>query len=385
MIKIASRIPVSEPDLSGNEKKYVNKALSSSWISSKGKCITEFENLFAQYIGVPYGIATSNGTAALHLSLVALGIGKGDEVLVPDLTFVASGNAVIYTGAKPILVDVEKDTGNIDPDRIEEKITKKTKVILVVHLLGHPADMNRILSIAKKHNLLIVEDAAEAHGAEIKISQLDKLPQSFKQDDRWRKVGSFGIVGCFSFYGNKIITTGEGGMVVTYDKNLMKKIKMLRDHGQDSNRRYYHSVIGFNYRLTNIQAALGLAQLERVEEFIKKKRAIARRYTQLFSSVSGIRTPIEKEWARSVFWMYAISVDKKFPKTRDQLMNFLTKKGVETRPFFIPLHELPMHPTSYSFPCTTSLSHSGLFLPSGVTLKEREIELVVSYIKKIHA
>lgn len=371
MMKTPIHIPVSEPDLSGNEKKYVDECISSTWISSKGKFINEFEESFAQFLGVKYAVAAANGTVALHLTLVSLGIGKGNEVLVPDLTFVASANAVSYTGAKPVFVDVERNTWNIDPGKIEEKITKRTKAIIVVHLYGYPADMNRIMTTAKKYNLLVIEDAAEAHGAEVKM-----------KSDGWKKAGGIGIAGCFSFYGNKIITTGEGGMIVTNEKNLMEKMRILRDHGQDPKKRYYHRVMGFNYRLTNLQAAVGLAQLERINEFISKKREIAKLYTAFSRTISGIHTQQGQEWARSVFWMYSLLIEKDFGKTRDQVMRLLEMEGIETRPFFIPLHRLPFYRTKEHFPNAAYLSHSGLNLPSSVTLKEEQIRSIVSCIKK---
>lgn len=389
-----SFIPVAQPDLSGNEKKYLNQCLNSSWISSKGEFIGRFEASFAKFIGVKFACSTINGTAALHLALVALGIGKGDEVIVPDLTFIASANAISFTGAKPVLVDVERKTWNIDPERIEEAITSRTKAIMIVHLYGHPADMQDILPIAQRYHLKVIEDAAEAHGAEIKIIQSTNSPitKLFKKNGRgydfsdggevWKKVGSIGDIGCFSFYGNKIVTTGEGGMVVTNDEALAQKIKVLKDHGQKPNKRYYHEVIGFNYRMTNLQAAIGLAQLERIEDFINKKRRIAELYDHYLRGVSGLTLPPKVSWARSVFWMYSILVNHPYPETRDQLISIFKKKNIETRPFFYPLHKLPPYKQGGDFVNSCFLSTHGMNLPSGMTLSEADIKRVVQMIKE---
>ncbi|NQV08592.1 DegT/DnrJ/EryC1/StrS family aminotransferase, partial [Candidatus Woesearchaeota archaeon] len=249
-------IPVAEPVLEGNELKYVTECVKTGWISSAGKFVKKFEEKFSKYCDCKYGVAVSNGTTALHLALVALGIKKGDEVIVPNFTFVATANAVVYVGGVPVFVDADKETWNIDVDKIEEKITSKTKAIIPVNIYGHPCDMNKIMDIAKKHNLYVIEDCAESHGAEY----------------NGEKTGSFGDISCFSFYGNKIITTGEGGMCVTNNKELAEKMSMLKDHGMKPERRYWHETIGFNYRMTNIQAAIGLAQLENINKFIETKR-----------------------------------------------------------------------------------------------------------------
>ncbi len=364
-------IPVAQPDLGGNEKKYVDECIQSSWISSKGKFIDRFEKEFAEYIGVKYAVSTSNGTTALHLAITALGIGKGNEVIVPDLTFIACANTVAYTGAKPVFVDVEKNTWNIDPAKIEEKITPRTRAIMAVHLYGHPADLNKILILAQKYKLLVIEDAAEAHGAEIKVG------------NQWRKVGSIGEVGCFSFYGNKIITTGEGGMVVTNNKKLAEKMKILRDHGQTPERRYYHEIIGFNYRMTNVQAAIGCAQLERINEFIIKKRNIAKLFNKYLSQIPGITPPPGKSWAKSVYWMYSILIDQPFFKSRDQLVNIMAKEGIETRPFFYPLHTLPPYKEIGNYPISNYLSLHGINLPSSVTINKADILKIIGVLKKL--
>lgn len=369
-------IPIAKPDLTGNEKKYIDECISSSWISSKGRFIDLFEEQFAEFIGSKYAVSVANGTVALHLALVAIGIKNGDEVIVPDLTFIASANTVYYTGATPVLVDVEKETWNLDSDQIEKLITPRTKAIMPVHLYGHPANMPEILDIAQKYNLLIIEDAAEAHGAEVNLGQKEgKL--------KWQKVGSIGKAGIFSFYGNKIITTGEGGMVVTDDLNLAKQMRILRDHGQKPDRRYYHEVIGFNYRMTNMQAAVGLAQLERVEKFIERKIQIASYYNYRLQNIAGLSLPPCKNWAKSVYWMYSILIDHPNKLSRDELINGLRIENIETRPFFYPIHMMPPYKTDKKFPVSSYLSEHGINLPSSVTITNEQIDRIVNVIYKL--
>lgn len=362
-------IPVAKPSLGEEELKNVIEAVKDGWISSKGKFIEEFEEKFAEYCGVKYGIATSNGTAALHLALTALGIKKGDEVIVPDLTFIATANAVIYCNAKPVFVDSDPEYWCIDPKKIEEKITKRTKAIIPVHLYGHPCDMDAILDIAEDHNLYIVEDAAEAHGAEYK----------------GKKVGSFGVISCFSFYGNKVITTGEGGMCLTNNEELAEEMRILRDHGMNSQRRYWYDVIGFNYRMTNLQAAVGVAQLEKLDEFAEKKRGIARWYKKELKELEEkelIRLHPEIHWAKCVYWMYCVLIRDKFGMHRDNLIDRLEKKGVETRPFFYPVHVLPPYKNNERFPVAEGISRKGMNLPSGVGLTKEDIRKVVNAINE---
>ena len=251
-------IPVCTPLLNGNEKKYVNDCLKTKWISSGAKYVQRFEDQFSRYCGKKYGIATTNGTTALHLALVAAGIGFGDEVIMPTFTIASPAFAALYCGAKPVFVDIEPDTWNIDPKAIEERITKKTKAIIPVHIYGHPCDMTDIMRIARKYNLIVIEDAAEAHGAEYK----------------GKRIGSLGRLSCFSFYGNKVITCGEGGMIVTSDKKIADRCRRLKNLGFLKEKRYWHEELGFNYRMTNIQAALGLAQFEQIERYIKMRRTL---------------------------------------------------------------------------------------------------------------
>ena len=360
------KIPVAEPLLGQEELELVADCVRSGWISSKGEYIGRFEEEFARYCGCKYGVAVHNGTVALHLALVALGVGPGDEVIMPDLTFIATANAVIYTGAKPVYVDVHPRYWCMDPEKVEERITDRTKAIIPVHLYGHPCDMDAIRDIAEDHGLYVVEDAAEAHGAEYK----------------GRKVGSLSDVACFSFYGNKIITTGEGGMCVTDNEELAEKMRLLRNHGMDPNRRYWHIMVGFNYRMTNIQAAIGLAQLKKLDKFIEVKRRNARLYSSLLEDVKGIVLPPEEPWAKSVYWLYSILIEDDFGMSRDELMRFLEEHGVETRPFFNPIHIMPPYRTGESFPVTERLARTGINLPSSVKLTEEEIEYVANLIRE---
>jgi perosamine synthetase len=350
-------IPVYRPTVGTTEKAYVLDALESTWISSKGAYLDRFELEFPSYLGARHGIATCNGTVSLHLALAALGIGPGDEVIVPTLTYVASVNAVAYTGAVPVFVDSHAAYWNLDPALLEERITPRTKAIMVVHLYGHPADMDPIAAIAAKHGIHVVEDAAEAHGATY----------------RGRKVGSFGVGGSFSFFGNKIITTGEGGMIVTDDDAFAERCRHLRGQGVSPTRTYWHDVIGYNYRMTNVAAAIGVAQLERIDHTLERKREIADRYRAGLNEVPGVAFQPEMDWARNVYWMVSVLVD---PSLRDGLMSFLGDRGIETRPFFYPAHTLPMYARGESFPVAERLSESGINLPSGPTLTDGEIDFV---------
>jgi perosamine synthetase len=360
-------IPVYEPDLSGNELRYVTDCVQTSWISSIGEYVGRFEQEFARFCDARYGIATSNGTTALHLALVTLGIGAGDEVIVPTLTFIATTNAVTYTGARPVLVDSEPQTWNLDPARLEESITPRTKAIIPVHVYGHPVDMDPVLEVARHYGLYVIEDAAEAHGAEYK----------------GRKVGALGDIGCFSFYGNKIITTGEGGMLVSDDAQLAERAAALRDHAMSPEKRYWHFDVGYNYRLTNLQAAVGVAQMERIHELIAVKRRNAHYYNDLLREVRGITLPPEASWAKNVYWMYSILVEDSSGVGRDELAAHLKERGIDSRPFFHPLHTMPPYRQDISLPVAESLARKGLNLPSSAILQERDIERIVGAIKEL--
>lgn len=358
-------IPVCEPYLTGNELKYVTDCLKTNWISSQGKYIERFERGFASYCGCLYGVTTTSGTAALHLALATLGIGKGDEVIIPTFTNVATAFAVVYTGAKPVLVDCESETYNIDAYKIREKITKETKAIIPVHLYGHPCQMDRILELAMKNNLYVVEDAAEAHGAEYK----------------GHKCGSFSHISCFSFYGNKIITSGEGGMIITDSERFAERARGLKDLAHSPGRRFVHTDIAFNYRMTNICAAIGLAQLEKIDGLVEMRRANARIYNNQLEGTQGITLPTEKPWAKNVYWMYGIELKDSVGMDNEELARRLKEKGIDTRPFFLGMHEQPVFHRMGLFkgercPVAERLSRRGLYLPSGLVLSQEQIKVV---------
>jgi len=358
--------------LAGKELEYVTECLNTNWISSRGRFVAEFESGFAGFCGVGHGIATTNGTAALHLALATLGVGEGDEVILPAFTMMSTAFAILYTGATPVLVDAEPDTWNMDVAALGEKVSRRTKVILPVHIYGHPCDMDPILEIAEDADLWVVEDAAEAHGALYK----------------GRKTGGLGDIGCFSFYANKIITTGEGGMLVTDDPGLAERAGSLKDLAFDTERRFLHTDIGFNYRMTNIQAAIGLAQLERIGEFISLRRRHAGIYSNHLAGIPGITLPVERPWATNVYWMYSILLERSFGLTRDELMKALAGKGIETRSFFIPVNRQPVMKKmgffrGEKYPVAEDLGARGLYLPSSSSLPEEEIEQVCREIGNI--
>ena len=362
------RIPVAEPEIGPKELQNVVEAVKSGWVSSQGRFIGQFEEEFANYVGVRYAVATSSGTASLHLALAAIGAGPGNEVIVPTLTFASVANSVIHTGAKPVLVDSHTDYWCIDPVKIEQQITRKTKAIVPVHLYGHPCDMERIMKLANRHDLYVIEDCAEALGAEYKT----------------RRVGSFGDIACFSFYGNKIITTGEGGMCLTDNQKLANKMRILRGYGMRPDRRYWHEVAGFNYRLTNLQAALGVAQLGRIDEFVKRKRRLAKIYKTRLKHIQGILTQPEMPWAKCVFWLYSVLVTSDYGLSRDELQARLSEAGVETRRFFYPLHHMPLY-RPYSkgtYPNAERLAAEGINLPSSVKLSNANVQEIAKLIER---
>jgi perosamine synthetase len=360
-------IPVCEPTLGGNEAEYVLDCIRSNWISSAGKYIPLFEETFAEMCGARYGVACANGTVALHLALATLGIGPGDEVILPTFTMIATINAVTYTGATPVLVDSEPRTWNMDLDQVAARITPRTRAVMPVHTYGHPVDMDPLMELAEQHGFTVVEDAAEAHGAEYK----------------GRRAGSLGHAGCFSFYANKIITTGEGGMVTTDNPDIARLARNLRDHAFSHERHFWHKYIGFNYRMTNMQAAVGLAQTEQMEGFVRARRANAARYTAALKEIPGIVTPPEAGWAKSVFWMYSILVEDEFRMTRDQLRAYLAERGIETRTFFIPMHLQPIYYRAFEgqrYPVAERLCQRGFYLPSASSLTPREIDYITEEV-----
>ncbi len=364
-------IPVCEPTLGGNEAKYVLDCLQSNWISSAGKFIPVFEEKFAAECHSQHGVACANGTVALHLGLAALGIGPGDEVILPTFTMIATINAVAYTGATPVLVDSEPHTWNMDVAQLADKITPRTKVIIPVHTYGHPVDMDPLMELADKHGIFVMEDAAEAHGAEYK----------------GRRAGGLGHAAGFSFYANKIITTGEGGMITTNDQKLADLCRNLRDHAFSSERHFWHKYMGFNYRMTNLQAAVGLAQTEQLDGFVQSRRQNAAMYNGLLKDIPGIVTPPEADHVKNVFWMYSILVKDEFGMTRDQLRAFLAREGIETRTFFIPMHLQPIYYNDFKgqrYPVAEMLCERGFYLPSASSLTPSQISYVVEVVKQAY-
>jgi perosamine synthetase len=355
-------VPIISPDLKGNELKYLVEAFLSSWISSSGKYITDFESNFAKFCECPHGIATSNGTTALHLALMACGVGPGDEVIVPDLTFAATANVVLHAGATPVIVDIEENSWCIDPKEIKKAITSRTKAIIPVHLYGQPCAMDEIMRIAREHKLFVVEDCAEAHGARFD----------------GKRVGSIGDIGCFSFFGNKVITTGEGGMCTTASQTLAERMRLLRDHGMSRERKYWHEAVGFNYRMTNLQAAVGLAQLERVDEILSSRRSVEDDYRQHLKDVTFIEFQNDHLAKREkITWLVTALVNNGH---RDEIMAALKDNGIDVRPLFYPLGDMPIYQKFLvSNRVSRKISAMGITFPT-VTSKD---SLVVSRVGNV--
>ena len=383
-------IPVNEPLIGEKELEYVTECLKTGWVSSAGRFINEFEEKWASYCGVKHGIAVSNGTAALQVALGSLDLKPGDEVIMPTFTIISCALAVIYNGAKPVLIDSEPRTWTMDINKIEEKITPRTKAIMPVHIYGHPCDMKPVWDLARKYNLKIVEDAAEAHGAEYRLESKDKNPLPFKGRDRvWRKCGGLGDLSCFSFYANKIITTGEAGMVLTDNDEYAERARSLRNLCFKRERRFLHTELGNNFRLTNLQAAIGLAQIERIDELVLKKRWIGELYTKRLRDIPGLTLPVEESWAKNVYWMYGVIVDESTGLDAEAFAKRLKEEGVDTRPFFLGMHEQPVFHEMGLFkgechPVAERIARQGFYLPSGLTLKEKEIDQVCDAVKKIY-
>lgn len=362
-------IPVNSPLITNESKSLVAKALEEGWISSAGPYIERFESDFAEYLGVKHAIAVNTGTAALHIALIAAGIGEGDEVIVPAFTMAASWMAIMYTGAKPIFVDVDEETYTINPELIEGSITSKTKAIMPVHIYGHPAEMDPIMDIAKKHNLIVIEDAAESHGATYK----------------GRLTGAIGDINAFSFYANKIITTGEGGMVTTNDDKMADIARRMKDLAHSKDKRFIHDELGYNYRMTSMQAALGIGQLKSVGQFLSIKQHMAQLYHERLQNISGITLPMTKDWAIHVYWMYAILIDEqKFGMNKDVFREKLLGLGIDTRDFFYPPSVQPVLVRAglakNSYPVTEKIAKNGCYLPSGLAITDDQINSVCDAI-----
>lgn len=366
-------IPVNEPLLHGNEKKYLIECIDTGWISSEGPFVKEFEKKMSATVDRKYGIAVSNGTAALEIAAQALGIEAGDEVIMPAFTIISCAMAVTKLGAIPVLVDSDLHTWNMNVHEIEDKITPKTKAIMIVHLYGLPVEVDPILALAKKYNLKVIEDAAEMHG------------QTYKE----KPCGSFGDISIFSFYSNKHITTGEGGMVVTDDEELAERCKMLRNLCFRKDVRYVHDEISDNYRFTNLQAAVGLAQLERLDDFVEKKRQMGRYYTERLRDINGLILPIEKtEYADNIYWVYGLLLDKNIQTNNRAFQELLSKEGIGSRTFFWCMHEQPVYQkqglfNNESYPNAEYLARKGFYIPSGLALTEEQMDKVVKKVIKV--
>ena len=366
-------IPVNEPLLNGNEKKYLCECIDTGWISSEGPFVKDFEQKMSASVNRKYGIAVSNGTAALEVAVQALGIGEGDEVIMPAFTIISCAMAVTKTGAVPVLVDSDINTWNISAEKIEAKITSRTKAIMIVHLYGLPAEVDKILILAKKYSLKVIEDAAEMHG------------QTYKG----KPCGSFGNISIFSFYPNKHITTGEGGMVVTDDEELAKRCVLLRNLCFRKDVRYVHDEISGNYRFTNLQAAVGLAQLERLDEFVARKRAMGRYYTEQLKDLEGLILPIEKtDYADNIYWVYGIVLGREINADNKTVQKLLAEEGIGSRTFFWCMHEQPVYQKEGMFqdenyPNAEYLARKGFYIPSGLALTQEQMETVVRKVKKV--
>lgn len=374
-------IPVNEPRLDGLELEYVSECVRSGWVSSAGKFIDEFEESWASYCGRRYGIAVSSGTAALQVAVACLGLTPGDEVIMPTFTIISCASSVVFNGGVPVLVDSEPVTWNMDVEQLAGKITPRTKAIMPVHIYGHPVDMDPLLELADRHGLAVIEDAAEAHGAEYLSGRDTPQPD-------WRRCGSFGTLSCFSFYANKLITTGEGGMVLTDDLELAEKSRSLRNLCFQPERRFYHEELGFNFRLTNMQAALGLPQVQRIDKIVEHKRWMGREYTQCLKDIQSLQLPTEESWARSVYWMYGLVLDEEAGMDASEFAQRLRDRGIDTRPFFLGLHEQPVFHKrglfkSERYPVAERIARQGLYLPSGLTLTEEQLSQVCDAVHEV--
>lgn len=362
-------IPLCIPEVKGNEWKYVKDCLDTNWVSSVGSYVNKFEEDFAKYVNAKNAVVTMNGTAALQLALRTLGIGEGDEVIVSSLTFISPVNTIKYVGANPVFVDVCSDTWVMDHDKIEELITPKTKAILPVHIYGHPVDMDKIMELAEKHNLYVIEDATESLGSLYK----------------GKATGTIGHIGCYSFNGNKLITTGAGGMLVTNDEKLGERAKYLSTQTKTvlENGAFYHEEIGYNFRMSNLIAAMGCAQLENIDDYIDAKRQHAKLYNNILKDVKGITLPTEKEGITNVNWLYSIVVEDDYYITRDELIIKLKENGVQSRPFFMAVHKMPPYrECKHGDMCVTNeLVEKGINLPSSVGLLDEEIKKISQIVK----
>jgi len=365
-------IPVNEPLISGNAAKYVAECVESGWVSSEGRFIGEFEEAWASFCGGKAGVAVNSGTAALEIAVAALEMEPGSEVILPSYTIISCAMAVIAGGGVPVLVDCESDTWCMDVNAVAEKITPRTRAIMPVHIFGHPVDMDPLMGLAEKHGLAVIEDAAEAHGAEY----------------RGKRVGAIGDLGCFSFYANKIVTSGEGGMVVARDETYGKRLAYLRNMCFHTDRRFRHTELGRNFRMTNLQAAIGLSQVEAVESHIEKKRWLAAAYGERLGDEPRLALPVERGWAKNVYWMYGVVLDDVVPFEAEEFARRVAAEGIDTRPFFLGMHEQPVLRdrglfAGESYPVTERIARRGLYLPSGLTLTGEQIDRVCEAVQTV--
>lgn len=376
-------IPVNAPRLGEREAAYLAECVRSGWVSSAGKFIDDFEERWAAYCGRRYGIAVSNGTVALQLAVACLRLEPGDEVIMPTFTIISCALAVVYNGGVPVLVDCDPRTWCMDVAQVKEKLTPRTRAIMPVHIYGHPVEMDPLLELADRNGIAVIEDAAEAHGAAY-LSTQNGSGLGF------RRCGSFGTLSCFSFYANKLITTGEGGMVLTDDPGLAEKARALRNLCFQTKRRFYHESLGFNFRLTNLQAALGLAQVERIDEIVARKRWMGQEYTRRLKDIRNLQLPVEEPWARSVYWMYGVVLSEEWGMDADQFAQWLRERGVDTRPFFLGMHEQPVLQKrglflNERYPVAERLARQGLYLPSGLALTDEQLDHVCNAVHEVLA
>lgn len=370
---MSQMIPVNRPLLDGNERKYLNECIDSGWVSSDGPFVSEFELRFAAQVNRKHAIAVSNGTSALDAAIEALGLASGDEVIMPTFTIISCINQIIRNGCIPVLIDSEMRTWNMKVEDIEARITSRTKAILVSHIYGLPVDLDPVLSLAERYGLRLIEDAAEMHG------------QNYKD----RPCGSFGDISTFSFYANKHITTGEGGMILTDSDELAERCRSLRNLGFSPSRRFLHERLGWNLRMTNMQAALGLAQLERLDLFIRRKKRMGRMYSELLHDVPGVLLPVEKtSFAENIYWVYGVVIEAEQKLMAQEAMDLLARAGVATRPFFVPMHLQPILTSRGFFSCESHpvsewISKKGFYLPSGTAIRDEEIEKVAEAVLSV--
>ena len=382
---MAAFIPVNEPLLQGNEKKYLAECIDTGWISSEGPFVKQFEEQLAAKVERRFGIAVCNGSAALDVAVAALGIGQDDEVILPTFTIISCAAAIVRSGAKPVLVDSDPLTWNMDVNQIEEKITPKTKAIMVVHIYGLPVDMDPVLALAEKYGLMIIEDAAEAHG----LNYRGQRTEGRGQKTEGRPCGSFGNISTFSFYPNKHITTGEGGMVLTNDEKLAERCRSLRNLCFQSKQRFIHEELGWNFRMSNLQAAVGLAQLEKMDDHIARKRRMGKLYTELLSGISELQLPLTKtDYAENIYWVYGIVLKDQVPFDTEEAMRRLKEKGIGTRPFFWPMHEQPVFRKmglfgNEQYPVAEKIARRGFYIPSGLGLSDVQMEQVASVVRSV--